>query len=89
MGFLRREHERGAAHSSLKDAAASCSTAYAQASDGLAQLGSQASVISYLKMIEQSEAPDRQERMITYPDVARIIQIAWEFGPKTSISLGN
>ena len=87
VGFLRREHERGAAHPSLKDAAASVSTACAQASDGLAQLGSQASVISYLKYIKQSEAPDRKERMITYPDVARIIQIAWEFGPNTNISL--
>jgi len=87
VGFLRREHERGAAHPSLKDAAASVSTACAQASDGLAQLGSQASVISYLKYIKQSEAPDRKERMITYPDVARIIQIAGEFGPNTNISL--
>ena len=87
MGFLRRQHEQGAAHPSLKDAAASVSTACAQASDGLAQLGSQASVISYLKMVKQSEAPDRRERMITYPDVARIIQIAWEYGPNTNISL--
>jgi hypothetical protein len=63
------------------------STACAQASDGLAQLGSQASVISYLKYIKQSEATDRKERMTTYPDVARIIQIAWEFGPNGSISL--
>ena len=87
VGFLRREHERGAAHPSLKDAAASVSTACAQASDGLAQLGSQASVISYLKYIKQSEATDRRERMTTYPDVARILQIAWEFGPNGSISL--
>ena len=87
VGFLRREHERGAAHPSLKDAAASVSTACAQASDGLAQLGSQASVISYLKYIKQSEATDRRERMTTYPDVARIIQVAWEFGPNGSISL--
>ena len=87
VGFLRREHERGAAHPTLKDAAASVSTACAQASDGLAQLGSQASVINYLKYIKQSEAPDRRERMTTYPDVARIIQIAWEFGPNESISL--
>ena len=87
VGFLRRQHEQGAAHPSLKDAAASVSTACAQASDGLAQLGSQASVISYLKMVKQSEAPDRRERMITYPDVARIIQIAWEYGPNTNISL--
>ena len=87
VGFLRREHERGAAHPTLKDAAASVSTACAQASDGLAQLGSQASVINYLKYIKQNEAPDRRERMTTYPDVARIIQIAWEFGPNESISL--
>jgi hypothetical protein len=87
VGFLRWEQERGAAHPSLKDAAASVSTACAQASDRLAQLGSQASVISYLKMIKQSEAPERRERMITYLDVARIIQIAWKFGPNTNISL--
>ncbi len=87
VGFLRREHERGAAHPSLKDASASVSTACAQASDGLAQLGSQASVVSYLKYIKQSEAPDRRERMITYPDVARLIQVAWEFGPNGNISL--
>lgn len=87
VGFLRREHERGAAHPSLKDASASISTACAQASDGLAQLGSQASVVSYLKYIKQSEAPDRRERMITYPDVARLIQVAWEFGPNGNLSL--
>jgi integrase len=87
VGFLRREHERGSAHPSLKDAAASVSTACAQASDGLAQLGSQASVVSFLKYVKQSEAPDRKERMIVYPDVARLIQIAWEFGPNGNINL--
>jgi hypothetical protein len=87
VGFLRREHERGAAHPSLKDASASVSTACAQASDGLAQLGSQASVVNYLKYIKQSEAPDRKERMITYPDVARLIQIAWAAGPNGNLSL--
>jgi hypothetical protein len=87
VGFLRREHDRGAAHPSLKDASASVSTACAQASDGLAQLGSQTSVINYLKYIKQSEAPDRLERMITYPDVARLIQVAWEIGPNGNISL--
>ena len=87
VGFLRREHERGAAHPSLKDASASVSTACAQASDGLAQLGSQASVVSYLKYVKQSEAPDRKERMITYPDVARLIQIAWAAGPNDNLSL--
>ncbi len=60
VGFLRREHERGAAHRSLlKDAAASVSTACAQASDGLAQLGSQASVISF-EIRETTRGP-RQE----------------------------
>ncbi len=44
-------------------------------------------MISYLKMVKQSEAPDRRERMITYPDVARIIEIAWEYGPNANISL--
>jgi hypothetical protein len=87
VGFFRREHERGAAHPSLKDASASVSTACAQAFDGLAQLGAQASVVSYLKYIKQSEAPDRRERMTTYPDVTRIIQIVWEFGPNGNISL--
>ena len=87
VGFLRREHERGAAHPTLKDASASVSSACAQASDGLAQLGSQASVIAFLKMVKQREAPDRRERMIVYPDVARLIQIAWEFGPNGNISL--
>jgi hypothetical protein len=38
-------------------------------------------------MVKQREAPDRLERMVTYPDVARIIQIAWEIGPNTNISL--
>ena len=87
VGFLRREHERGAAHPSLKDAAASVSTACAQASDGLTQLGSQASVVSFLKFVKQHEAPDRRERMLIYPDVARLIQIAWEFGPNASLNL--
>ena len=87
VGFLRREHAKGAAHPSLKDAAASVSTACAQASDGLAQLGSQASVVSFLKYVKQHEAPDRRERMIIYPDVARLIQIAWEFGPNASLNL--
>jgi hypothetical protein len=87
VGFLRREHDRGAAHPSLKDAAASVSTACAQASDGLAQLGSQTSVISFLKYVKQHEAPDRRERMLVYPDVARLIQIAWEFGPNGNINL--
>jgi hypothetical protein len=87
VGFLRREHERGAAHPSLKDAAASVSTACAQASDGLAQLGSQASVVSFLKYVKQHEAPDRRERMLIYPDVARLIQMAWEFGPNASLNL--
>ncbi len=86
VGFIRREHERGAAPT-LKDASASVSSACAQASDGLAQLGSQASVIAFLKYVKQHEAPDRRERMITYPDVARLIQIAWEFGPNGNISL--
>jgi len=87
VGFLRREHERGAAHPTLKDASASVSSACAQASDGSTQLGSQASVIAFLKMVKQSEAPDRRERMIIYPDVGRLIQIAWEFGPNGNISL--
>ena len=87
VGFLRREHERGAAHPTLKDASASVSSACAQASDGSAQLGSQASVIAFLKMVKQQEAPDRRERMLVYPDVARLIQMAWEFGPNGNISL--
>jgi hypothetical protein len=87
VGFLRREHERGAAHPILKDASTSVSSACAQASDGSAQLGSQASVIAFLKMVRQHEAPDRRERMIVYPDVAHLIQIAWEFGPNGNISL--
>jgi integrase len=87
VGFLRREHERGAAHPTLKDASASVSAACAQASDGSAQLGSQASVIAFLKMVKQQEAPDRRERMLVYPDVARLIQMAWEFGPNGNISL--
>ncbi len=76
VGFLRREHERGAAHPTLKDASASIATACAQASDGRAQLGLQDSVIRYLKYVKQSEAPDRKERMEAYPDVARLIQVA-------------
>jgi hypothetical protein len=36
VGFLRQEHERGAAHPTLKDASASIATACAQASDGYA-----------------------------------------------------
>jgi integrase len=87
VGFLRREHDRGAAHPTLKDAAASVSSACAQASDGLAQLGSQASVIAFLKFVKQNEAPDRRERMLVYPDIARLIQMAWEFGPNGNISL--
>jgi hypothetical protein len=87
VDFLRREHERGAAYPSLKDASASVSTVCAQAFDGLTQLGSQTSVVSYLKYIKQNEAPDRRERMTTYPDVARSIQIAWEFGPNGNICL--
>jgi hypothetical protein len=87
VGFLRREREKGAAHPSLKDAAASVSTACAQASDGLTQLGAQDSVISFLKYVKQHEAPDRRERMPTYPDVARLIQTAWEFGPNANLSL--
>ena len=87
VGFLRRLHERGAAHPSLKDASASVSTACAQASDGLAQLGSQDSVVSYLKFVKQHEAPDRRERMLVYPDVTRLIQEAWAFGPNDNLSL--
>jgi hypothetical protein len=87
VGFLRREHERGAAHPTLKDASASIATACAQASDGQAQLGLQDSVIRYLKFVKQSEAPDRKERMEAYPDVARLIQVAWEFGPNANISV--
>ena len=87
VGFLRRERERGASHPSLKDASASVATACAQASDGQAQLGTQDSVIKYLKYVKQSEAPDRKERMVTYPDVARLIQVAWEMGPNTNLSL--
>ena len=87
VGFLRRERERGASHPSLKDASASVATACAQASDGQAQLGTQDSVIKYLKYVKQSEAPDRKERMVTYPDVARLIQVAWEMGPNTNLNL--
>ena len=87
VGFLRRERERGASHPSLKDASASVATACAQASDGLAQLGTQDSVIKYLKYVKQSEASDRKERMVTYPDVARLIQVAWEMGPDANLSL--
>ena len=57
VGFLRRERERGASHPTLKDASASVSSACAQASDGQVQLGSQDSVIRFLKMAKQSEAP--------------------------------
>jgi hypothetical protein len=89
VGFLRREHERGAAHPTLKDASASVATACAQASDGQVQLGAQDSVIRFLKMAKQSEAPDRKERMIIYPDVARLIQIAWQFGPNANIDLAQ
>ena len=89
VGFLRRERERGAAHPTLKDASASVATACAQASDGQVQLGTQDSVIRFLKMAKQSEAPDRKERMIVYPDVARLIQIAWQFGPNANIDLAQ
>ncbi len=58
VGFLRREHEQGAAHPTLKDASASVSSTCAQASDCSTQLGSQASVIAFLKMVKQHEAPD-------------------------------
>jgi hypothetical protein len=84
---LRREREHGASHPTLKDASASISTACAQASDGLVQLGTQDSVIRFLKGAKQSEAPDRKERMLAYPDVARLIQVAWEFGPNANIGL--
>jgi hypothetical protein len=87
VGFLRRERERGASHPTLKDASASISTACAQASDGQVQLGTQDSVIRFLKGAKQSEAPDRKERMLAYPDVARLIQVAWEFGPNANIGL--
>ena len=87
VGFLRRAHERGTAHPSLKDASASVSTACAQASDGLAQLGSQASVVSFLKFVKQHEAPDRRERMLVYPDVVRLIQEAWAYGPNENLSV--
>jgi hypothetical protein len=90
VGFLRRERERGAAHPTLKDASASvAATACAQASDGQVQLGAQDSVIRFLKMAKQSEAPDRKERMIVYPDVARLIQIAWQLGPNANIDLAQ
>ncbi len=85
VGFLQREHERGAAHPTLKNASASVSSACAQTPDGSAHLGSQASVIAFLKMVKQHEAPDRRERIIVYPDVARLIQIAWEFGPNGNV----
>ena len=87
VGFLRRERAQGSAHPSLKDASASISTACAQASDGQVQLGSQDSVTKYLKFVKQSEAPDRKERMIVYPDVARLIQVAWEYGPNGNLGL--
>jgi hypothetical protein len=87
VGFLRREREKGAAHPSLKDAVASVSTVCAQASDALTQLGTQDSVVSFLKYVKQHEAPDRRERMPTYPDLARLIQTAWEFGPNANLSL--
>ncbi len=67
VSFLGREHARGLAHPSLKDASGSISTACVQASDGQVQLGSQDSVTKYLKFVKQSEAPDRKERMIVYP----------------------
>jgi hypothetical protein len=75
-----------AAHPSLKDAAASIATAYAHASDDQMQLGAQDSVVRYLKHVIQSEAPDRKERMVVYPDVIQLIQIAWEFGPNGNVS---
>jgi hypothetical protein len=87
VGFLRRERERGASHPTLKDASASVSSACAQASDGQVQLGTQDSVIRFLKMAKQSEAPDRLERMMVYPDVARLIQVAWELGPNANLGL--
>jgi hypothetical protein len=87
VGFLRRERERGASHPSLKDASASVSSACAQASDGQVQLGTQDSVIRFLKMAKQSEAPDRLERMMVYPDVAQLIQVAWELGPNANLGL--
>ena len=87
VGFLRWERERGASHPSLKDASASVSTACAQASDGQVQLGAQDSVIKYLKYVKQSEVPDRGERMVVYPDVAKLIQIAWELGPNGNLGL--
>jgi len=87
VGFLRRERERGASHPTLKDASASVSSACAQASDGQVELGTQDSVIRFLKMAKQSEAPDRLERMMVYPDVARLIQVAWELGPNANLGL--
>ncbi len=87
VGVLRRERERGASQPTIKNASASISTACAQASDGLVQLGTQDSVIRFLKGAKQSEAPDRKERMLAYPDVARLIQVAREFGPNANIGL--
>jgi hypothetical protein len=87
VGFLQREIERGASHPTLKDASASVSSACAQASDGQVQLGAQDSVIRFLKMAKQSEAPDQLERMMVYPDVARLIQVAWELGLNANLGL--
>jgi hypothetical protein len=86
VGFLRRERERRASHPSLKDASASVSIACAQASDGQVQLGAQDSVIKYLKYVKQNEVPTAT-RMVIYPDVAKLIQIAWEFGPNDNLGL--
>ncbi len=75
------------AHPFLKDASASVSIACAQASDGQVQLGSQDSVFKYMKTVKQSEAPDRKDRMVVYPDVVKLIQIAWEFGPNDNLDM--
>jgi hypothetical protein len=86
-GFLRRERERGASHPTLKDASASVSSACAQDSDGQVPLGTQDSVIRFLTMAKQSEAPDRLERMMVYPEVALLIQVAWELGLNANLGL--
>ncbi len=44
-------------------------------------------MIRYLKYVKQSEAPDRKERMEAYPGVARLVQVAWEFGPNGKLSV--
>jgi hypothetical protein len=90
VAFLQQAHDSGASFASIKDASASISMAFREATDGEIALGDKESVKRFRKSVRIHEpAGPRKQCVPSYHDVTALFQETWAFGPNECLCEGN